>query len=78
MPVFIENSASFIDDSISDLTAFLEVKTTEKKPIKMATNNKKLTIKINLIFKLMLNILLKSKKKTLNKVFFYTFHSKII
>ena len=44
----------------------------------MATNNKKLTIKINLIFKLMLNILLKSKKKTLNKVFFYTFHSKII
>ena len=31
MPVFIENSASFIDDSISDLTAFLEVKTTEKK-----------------------------------------------
>jgi len=42
------------------------VNTTEKKPIKMATNNKKLTIKINLNFKLMFNILLKSKKKTLN------------
>jgi len=48
----IENSASLSEDSISDLTAFFEVKTTEKKPIKMATNKRKLTIKINLSFKL--------------------------
>ena len=48
MPVLIENSASLSEDSISDLTAFLEVKTTEKNPIKIATNRRKLTIRINL------------------------------
>ena len=52
MPVLIENSASLSEDSISDLTAFLEVKTTEKKPIKIATNNRKLTIRINLSLRL--------------------------
>jgi hypothetical protein len=52
MPVLIENSASLSEDSISDLTAFFEVKTTEKKPIKMATNKRKLTIKINLSLRL--------------------------
>ena len=53
MPVLIENSASLSEDTISDLTAFLEVKTTEKKPIKMAMNKRRLAIKINLSFKLM-------------------------
>jgi hypothetical protein len=48
----IENSASLSEDSISDLTAFLEVNTTEKNPIKIATNKRKLTININLSFKL--------------------------
>jgi hypothetical protein len=52
MPVLIENSASISEDSISDLTAFLEVKTTEKKPIKIATNKRKLTIAINLSLRL--------------------------
>jgi hypothetical protein len=52
MPVLIENSASLSEDSISDLTAFLEVKTTEKKPIKIATNKRKLTIKTNLSLRL--------------------------
>lgn len=67
MPVFIENSASFIDDSISDLTAFLEVKTTEKKPIIIATNNRMLTISISRILRLILNnILIQRNKKSPN------------
>ena len=63
MPVLIENSASLSEDSISDLTAFLEVKTTEKKPIAIATSNRKLTININLSLRLIIQFYSRRKKK---------------
>lgn len=70
MPVLIENSASLREDSISDLTAFLEVKTTEKKPIKMATNKRRLTIKINLSLRLISQFYSRRKKRA-NALFLF-------
>jgi hypothetical protein len=70
MPVLIENSASLSEDSISDLTAFLEVKTTEKKPIKMATNKRRLTIKINLSLRLISQFYSRQKKRA-NALFLF-------
>ena len=70
MPVLIENSASLSEDSISDLTAFLDVKTTEKKPIKMATNNRRLTININLSLRL-INQFYSRQKKRANALFLF-------
>jgi len=69
MPVLIENSASLSEDSISDLTAFLEVKTTEKKPIKIATNKRKLTINTNLSLRL-INQFYSRQKKRANALLF--------
>ena len=70
MPVLIENSASLSEDSISDLTAFLEVKTTEKKPIAIATNNRKLTININLSLRLIIQFYSRRKKRA-NALFLF-------
>jgi len=57
------------EDSISDLTAFLEVKTTEKKPIKMATNKRRLTITINLSLRLIGQFYSRRKKRA-NALFY--------